>query len=270
VVVAVELSRLLRRGLLVIAIAAGGWLLSVVFAGTASADEPPSDDARVPTQSGGLLGSLVGGLTDTLGGVAHGLTGLGGSVVDTAGDILSPIVEPIVNPIVDPIVDSPAGPVVDVPSLLPVDSSSGSVVTDKYNPSRSLTNLVPETVAQPLPAPVVVLPAPEREQPTAPTAPPVIPAPVTPVMPVVPDEGGAAEHAGQGGSLPHPAKAPVAPAGSGTTVSTAHDNSGGARGTHGVLTSQATLHPADAGFTTRSRAVDAAGRAAGLPASSPD
>jgi hypothetical protein len=256
VVVAVELSRLLRRGLLVAGIAAVGWLLGLAFAGTASADELPGEDTQVH-RNGGLLS----GLTSTLGELTTGLTDMTKSVVDTAGDLLSPNVT------------SPVDPIVDLPSLLPIDGSaaggssssdSGSAITDRGD--------VPRVEADPAPEAQVVAPPPAPEStPVAPAAPPVVVlAPVAPVTPAVQDSGDATEHADQRGSDPRPVKKPAAPAGSGTTVSTTHDSSGGARGTHGVLTSQATLHPADAGFTTRSRAVDAAGRTAGLPASSPD
>ena len=242
VVVGVERSHLLRRGLFVVAVAAAGWLFGMVFAGTAGADEVTPDSTR--TESSGLLGGLLDGLTGTVSGVTT-------SIVDISGELLSPIVTP------DP------EPVVDLPSLLPASvSPSGSVSTDPDDASRAEIVAPVQADAPPAApaAPLVLAPVP--------VAPAVV---VVPAAPAVPDVGGAAaEHAGQSGSEPEPVKAPAAPAGSGATMSTAHDNAGGARGTCGAPTSQATHHPADAGFTTRSRAVDAAGRAAGLPASSPD
>jgi hypothetical protein len=260
VVVAVELSRLLRRGLLVVGIAAVGWLLGLAFAGTASADELPGENTQV-RRDGGLLS----GLTSTLDELTTGLTDITDSVVGAAGDRLSPNVT------------APAEPIVDLPSLLPIDGSAvggsnssggGSAITDRGDVPRAEADPAPET-------PVVAPPPAPESTPVAHAAPPVVVlVPVAPVTPAGQDSGNdssaATEHVDQRGSDPRPVKTPAAPAGSGTTVSTTHDSSGGARGTHGVLTSQATLHPADAGFTTRSRAVDAAGRIAGLPASSPD
>ena len=253
--VAVELSRLLRRGLLVAAIAAAGWLLSAVFAGTASADELPGDEQRTQS-SGGLLGGLLGGITQTVTGLTDTVVNLTGSVVDTTSTLLPPVTEPEQEPIVD------------VPELLPADDWTGSSGTVRVDP-------VPPAPA-PVPAPRPVAPAP---QPIAPApVPAVAPAPVPPAAPA-PQQAvaqekkttTAADHHAGSGSAPEPVKTPAGPSAPGSTASAAHDNSGGARGTHGVLVSHATAaHPADAGFTTRSRAVDAAGRDAGLPVSSPD
>jgi hypothetical protein len=259
VVVAVELSRLLRRALLVAGIAVTGWLVSIVFAGTAAADNDPgvTEPATPETQqqSGGLLGGLLGGVTNTLTGLTNTVVQLTGSVLDTTTSVLAPVVPP-----------SPE-PIIDLPALLPLPShgSSGSSQTDRSDAPQAAPVVV--TPAPPQPAP----PAPQPVEvavvrPAEPPAPP--PAPVTAAADN--KDSPADEHANRGGSDPQPVKAPAAPAGPGSTVSPTHDSSGGARGTHGVLTTQATLHPADAGFTTRSRAVDAAGRDAGLPASSPD
>lgn len=270
--VAVELSRLLRRGLFVAAVAAAGWLLGVVFAGTASAQPlPPQDQQQTQDRQpgGGLLGGLLGGVTDTLAGLTDTVAGLTDTVMDTTTTLLTPAMPPM-----------PGHPAAPVP--LPAPSGGSSSGTSSGSSSGTATTARDETPAavveeaQPVvapapvapPKPVVAVPVPE------PVVRPFV-APVAPPAPVVQDTGGdtgsaADEHAGRGDSAPQPVKAPAAPAGSGATVSTAHDSSGGARGTHGVLTTQATLHPADAGFTTRSRALDAAGRAAGLPAASPD
>jgi hypothetical protein len=254
VVVAVELSRLLRRVLLVAAVAVAGWLLSVVFAGTAGADERPEHDP-----SGGLFGDLVGGLTDTVAGVTDKVFGITETVIGTSDSVLAPTAPP------------PAEEA-ELPAILPVGSSSGTAATDRYDGLPRL-----DVVSAPIAVPVTpeVMPA------APPVVAPPVPAPVRPAVTAVPaapaptaaaqDLGDvSAEHAGEGAPEPRPVKAPAAPAGSSTTVSSSHDSSGSARGTHGVLPTQADLHPADAGFTTRSRAVDAAGRVAGLPASSPD
>ena len=255
--VAVELSRLLRRGLLVAAIAAAGWLVTVVFAGSASADELPGDQQRAQEQSsGGLLGGLLGGLTHTVTEVTGSVVNITGSVVDTTTTLLTPVTTPAQEPIVD------------VPELLPVDDWTGSSGTDRVEPAPA---------PAPVPVPQPVAPAP---QPTAP-APvhAVAPAPAPPVAAPAPQQAAAAQektttgsgHQAGTGSTPEPVKTPAGPSAPGSTASAAHNDSGGARGTHGVLVSHTTLaHPADAGFTTRSRAVDAAGRDAGLPVSTPD
>lgn len=250
-----KLSRLLRRGLLVAAVAAVGWLLSVVFAATAGADETPIDETQAPKQQSG--GGLLGGLTEALGGLTGKLVDIPGSLVDMSGDILAPIAPPAQEP------------VVDLPSTLPAGSSSGSASTDRDDGgSRADTIVVPQVAA---PAAQVVTPPPAAVAP--PAAPshvaPVVAVPLAPV-PSTQDTSTATEHASDGDPQPRPVKAPAAPSGSGTTASQTHDHSGGTRGAHGVLPAQTTLHPADAGFTTRSRAVNAAGRVAGLPASSPD
>ncbi|MGH3762300.1 hypothetical protein [Actinophytocola sp.] len=77
------------------------------------------------------------------------------------------------------------------------------------------------------------------------------------------------EHADKPGPG-HPVQPPAPFAPGGTSVSNAHDIPGGARGTHGVLAASTSLPPPAAGFTTRSRAADATGRIAGLPATTPD
>jgi hypothetical protein len=257
VVVAVELSRLLRRFLLVAALAAAGWLLSVVFAGSAGADEAPGQSQT--SQSSGLLGGLVNGLTGALGGVTNTVSGITESLVDTSADAQQPA----------PAQDQ--APIVDLPGLLP-GSSSGSAATTR-EPLLDLTPDQPRAATPPVvtPQPPVVVAPPTPPEPVIP-APVVPPAPPTPPAPPAAADSGSptSEQAGDGAPAPRPVKAPTTPANSGTTVSSSHDSSGGARHTHGVLPAQATLHPADAGFTTRSRAVDAAGRVAGLPASSPD
>lgn len=261
--VAVELSRLLRRALLVAAVATAGWLLSAAFAGTASADEMPDDGTQnQKQQSGGLIGGLIGGLSDMLTGATDTVTDITGSLLGSPDDFLPPITDAP---------PAPQEPIVDLPSTLPGGSSSGAATTDRTDGDVSRTDTAGTAPVIAPAAPVVTPPEPVVIAPVhpAPVAPPVIAVPSAPVA-AQNNGGSAAEQAGEGDSQPRPVKAPAAPAGSGTTVSSTHDNPGGARGTHGVLPTQATLHPADAGFTTRSRAGNAAGRATGLPASSPD
>jgi hypothetical protein len=254
-----RLSGLLRRGLLVAAMAGVGWLLSVGFSAAAAADELPGDDSsnyRTQSGGGGLLGGLLGGVTSTLTGLTDTVTQLAGAVLDTTSSLLSPVITP------------PDQPILDIPEILPAPAD-GSSNPGSATPDRS--DAVVEAAPVVAPAPPVAPPlAPVVE--VAPVLAAVKPAAVVPpAAPVVAKnaDGNAAEHANRGDSDPQPVKAP-APNSPGSTASSAHDSFGGARGTHGVLTTQATLHPADAGFTSRSRAVSAAGRAAGLPACSPD
>lgn len=251
--VAVELSRLLRRGLLVAAIAAAGWLLGAVFAGPAGADELPRDQAQTREQSsGGLLGGLLGGITHTVTGLTDTVVDLTGSVVDTTTTLLPPVTPPAQEPIVD------------VPELLPVDDWTGSSGTDRVGPAPAPAPVPAARPAAPAPKPVVIPPV----QAVAP-APAAAPAPQQAATQE--KKTTSAGHQAGTGSTPEPVKTPAGPSAPGSTASAAHNDSGGARGTHGVLVSHTALtHPADAGFTTRSRAVNAAGRDAGLPVSTPD
>lgn len=248
--VAVELSRLLRRGLLVIATAVAGWLLSALFATSAAAD-----DGTTSTQSSGLLGGLLGGVTDTLTGLTDTVVDVTGTVLDTTVDTAAAVLAP------PPQQPAPApAPIIDLPQLLPVHD--GAAETDREVPAPAAP------APTPAPAPVVappVVPAPVPAPTPRPAAPAAQPAPLVQV-----DDAPADSHTDQNVPEPRPVKAPATPAGPAPTAAPSHDTSGGARGTHGLLPAQATLHPADAGFTTRSRAVGAAGRGAGLPASSPD
>ncbi|HEX6357306.1 hypothetical protein [Actinophytocola sp.] len=246
-----ELSRLLRRVLLVAAVAVAGWLLSAFAASTASADELPVDDVPVHSgQSDGLLRNLLGGLTDTLGGMTDAAAEITDSLTGEPADSVSPSV-------------TPPAPVAETPETLPVAAPIGEVATAPADAPPAEMIFVPSTPAV----------APARAVPPVVVV-PVVPvaAPALPAMPVVQDPGpDAEEHAAQGGGHQRqPAKAPTAPAGTVTFASTTHDSFGGVRGAHGVLPAQDVLHPAGAGYTTRSLAVDAAGREAGLPSSSPD
>ena len=255
--VAVELGRLLRRGLLVAAIAAAGWLLSVVFAGSASAETLPDEQPHTQEQpSGGLLGGLLGGVTHTVTELTETVTGVTGAVVDATTTLLAPPQAPDHEP------------VIDVPVLLPGDGwTSGTTETDRAVPAPApAVQPAPKAVA---PAPKAVPPAPVKAAPQV--TPKLAAAPVpAPRAAVAEEHDPAGDRAGTG-TDPEPVKSPAGPATPGTSVSAAHDHSGNARTTHGVLVSHAVhTHPADAGFTTRSRAVRTAGRDAGLPASTPD
>lgn len=200
-----------------------------------------------PSSGGGLLGGLLGVVTN-----------LAGAVLDTTGTLL------------DPVVDPPSDPIVDVPELLPAPdgwtwgggSSSGSAETVRAEPAAPTSYAVaPAAPAVPAPAAAVTQPTTRFVEPAAPRQ-PILPAPE-------PSDADQAQHGSGGDRLP--GKVPAAPAApAGPTASAGHDHSGGVRGLHGVLVARTTLEPGDAGFTTRSRAVNAAGRTAGLPAATPD
>ncbi|GAB1508239.1 hypothetical protein [Actinophytocola sp. KF-1] len=254
-----ELGRLLRRGLLLAAMAAAGWLLSVVFAGAAGATALHDEQPHTQEQpSGGLLGGLLGGVTQTVSGLTDTIAGITAPVTDVTTALLVPVEKDTPEP-------------VDLPAVLPADDwTTGTAVTERA-----------ETPPAPAPAPKPVAPAPKpvapEPAPPVQAAAPVAAAPKPAAAPVTaPRTAVAEEHDPAGdragtGSDPEPVKSPAGPSAPGTSVSAAHDHAGNARATHGVLVSHATLaHPADAGFTTRSRAVNAAGRDAGLPASTPD
>lgn len=257
--VAVELGRLLRRGLLVAAIAAAGWLLSVVFAGSASADTVHGDQPQTQEQpSGGLLGGLLGGVTRTVTGLTETVAGITGPVADVTTTLLVPVQK-----------EAPE-PVVEAPVLLPADGwATGTAGTE-----RAETPVAPAPApkpAAPAPRPAAPEPAPVKAAATVAAAPKPAAAPVTAPRTAVAEEHDPAGDRAGTGSDPEPVKTPAGPSTPGTSVSAAHDHPGNARATHGVLVSHAAhTHPADAGFTTRSRAVNAAGRDTGLPASTPD
>lgn len=253
------LHRLVRRSLLIAAFVAVGWLLSVLFASSASAAEepaglPPEVDehagdnlaaaepaarpASASEQSGGLTGVLrsvtqagTHAVTDTVATLTH-------AVVDTTHDALAPAPT------------APSGrPVQPLPDL-----SGGERAF--VAPTPTAPHQPPATPA----APVTVVPAPEH----------------TPRAPVVAIQHGTRTSSQHGSSGEHAARhapdqparspAPLAPG----TVFNSHDNAGGERGAHGVLTVSAESRPPTAGHTTRSRTADATGRIAGLPAISPD
>jgi hypothetical protein len=225
----------------------------------ASAPEPtiapaPTMQSSQQSSGGGLLGGLLGAVTNTV-------SSLTGALLNTTGSLLSPVVPP-----------QPSPPIIDLPELLPATdgwtwggSSSGSAETVRAEPVAAPTAyaVAPAAPVTPVPAAtpaithtrVTVEPAATRQQ-SRPAS----------------DDPTDADQAQRGsGGERLPGKVPAAPAApAGPTATAGHDHSGGARGLHGVLVAQTALEPGDAGFTTRSRAVNAAGRAAGLPAATPD
>ncbi len=222
----------------------------------ASAPEPTSAPAPAVQQSSG--GGLLGGL---LGAVANTVSSLTGALLDTTGSLLSPVVP------------QPSPPIVDLPELLPAidewssggGSSSGSAETVRAELVAAPTAYAVAPAAPVTPAPVAT-PAITH---TRATVEPAATRRQSPPASDDPTDADQAQHGSGGERLP--GKVPAAPAApAGPTATAGHDHSGGVRGLHGVLVAQTALEPGDAGFTTRSRAVNAAGRAAGLPAATPD
>ncbi|HEY0450361.1 hypothetical protein, partial [Actinophytocola sp.] len=206
-------------------------------------------------QSSGLLGGLLGTVTSTLNGLTHVVVNVAATVLDHSS-FLAPIVLPPMG-----------GSLPDLlPDLLPGLGAPADVTGTPRTGVVPVPAVPPATPA--LPATIGI--APEHTPRAAEGA--VTPRTTSSRPGSAADRATdrTAEHADKPGP-DQPVKAPAAPvAPGGTSVSSAHDNSGGARGTHGMLTAQATLRPSAAGFTTRSRAADATGRVAGLPAISPD
>jgi hypothetical protein len=301
-----RLRRLLRRSLLVAALAAAGWLLSALFASTASAetpappadltdqhtddpaDGPPELPARpdAPTRSDkpasvaedraerpaepGTADDEESAGAPAIGESAH--QGLG-AVLGGVTNALTSVVTHVVTQTVHQVDATVANTVATLTSTV-LDTAEQVLAQDQVaaaQPQENPTGIAP-TATTPTPVP-------------APRQPPAIPATLstaalaqdhTSRAPVATQHrtNTAPQHdAGRHVSRPGPAHpldvpAPVAPGG--TSVSNAHDSAGGARTTHGVLSASATLPPAPAGYTTRSRAADATGRVSGLPATSPD
>jgi hypothetical protein len=248
--------RLLRRSLLTGVLAAAGWLLAALFSTPASAathatELPPQPPRPTPPAAGhaagltGLLGSLTntvtGTVTDTVRQVDHTL----GALTRTP---LFPSREPLHgNRPLDPLARSAPGLAAPAP-------------TARYEPPA--TPALPATVAPAL--------APTPREPAD------TPRPSTPVrtethiagIATGTALGEAHPQAGRHPDRPLRSPAPLAP--TATCSVSAHDDSGGARGVLGVLPAATMLPPPAPGYTTRSRAADATGRVAGIPATTPD
>lgn len=254
-----RLRRLLRRGLLVAALAVAAWLLSALFANSASAAPapPPDPDEDVawagapttaePSHTG--LGSLLGGVTKTL--------------TSTVANVVTSTVTHVVTPAVHQ-VDHP------------VATLTSAVV------GTAEQVLAPAARPEPAPAGAARAATPKPASPHRPPAIPALPSTVALAAEHTPRAPAAAiprtsttsrqdtgEHAGRPGPE-HPIQTPAPVAPGGTSVSSSYDNVGGARAMQGMPTAADTLPPTAAGYTTRSRTADATGRVAGLPAISPD
>jgi hypothetical protein len=252
-----RLHRLLRRSLLIAALAAGAWLLSVLFANSASAAAatPPADDpvtvpvvdvSPAPQQLTGALGVVTDTVTHAVQQVNHTVGTLTQTVARTTHVAL---------PAVAAQPDRDQGRLSPVAQLLaPLGFERAAVAPAPAAPPRP-----PATPAKP----ATVAPAPEHT-------------PRAPADESRPSTSG--QHERHGTSGPHagpnhpgqPAKAPAPVAPGGTIVAVAHDHAGHERGILAVQTASAALPSPAPGFTTRSRAADGTGRVAGLPATSPD
>lgn len=277
-----RLLRVLRRVLLATAVTAAGWLLTVLFSGTASASPdlpsvpespgaavveehttppdavaPAAHEPTAPAEPVEPSPGLVGGV---LGGVSSAVDGVATTVNDVLGSTTSLL--PTFTPPQESGDDS-------VPGLIPSDefphsggsSTSWGGTTTKAEPVEPAAATDPAAVV-PAAAPPAATPAPGHAIVELPAP---RPAPVGNAAPG--SYGTVGNETGSPGSEHTPNKTPLSPS---STVSVGYDHSGGLRGTHGVLVAQTTFEPPSAGFTTRSRALSAGGRDAGLPASSPD
>jgi cytoskeletal protein RodZ len=308
-----RLRRLLRQSLLVAALAAAGWLLSALFASTASAEAPaaPADQtdqhaddqtgdpsagrpelparpdrparpgepapageepaaAEQPAPPGAADDEASEGAPATAEPAHHGLGAVLGGVTNALTSVVTHVVTQTVHQVDHTVATLTSTVLGTAEQALAQDQ----VVAAR--PEQNATGIArTATAPTPVPAP--------RKQPAIPALPStaVLAQNHTPRAPVATphrtsttprhdaDRHDAGQHAdGPGRERPIDIPAPVAPGG--TSVSNAHDSAGGARTTHGVLTASATLPPAAAGYTTRSRAADATGRVSGLPATSPD
>jgi hypothetical protein len=252
-----RLRRGLRRGLLIAALAAAGWLCGALFSTTASAAPAPPTEQQ-PRGLAGYLGSVTHAVTNA---VTHTVTHTVHQADRTAAALTHAVVatpEPA---------ESAGRPVVASPA--PVEPSGAERAATA--PAPIAPHEPPATPA----LPVTVAPAAEHP-PRAPVDPTSQRASATGVPHGI---DGAAVRADQqaeddaragrhGPGQPDRSPAPAAPGG--TSVYTAHDTHVGARGVLGVLTDSAPRPPPAAGHSPRGSAADATGRVAGLPATAPD
>jgi hypothetical protein len=284
--------RLLRRTLLVAALAAAGWLLSVVFAATAAATDSGTDEPVAPppgtdqpaAEDPAAPGRPTGEPADRPDELEPGVPAEGAPVEAGAADP-GRLLASLTSTLSHTLTETQAVTQTVTHTAHEVDHAVATYSVDVAGTAEQVVGMAvttERTTATPAPraAPVRAAPKPAR-----PHVPPAIPAsdataalaPAHPPRPAAAasdqltpspaDRNG--EHADRHGpESPDKAPAPAAPGG--TSVSSSHDNAGGARGTHGVLTDSAPLPRPAAGFTTRSRATDATGRVTGLPATSPD
>src|SRR4051794_19732432 len=249
--------RMLRRALLVATVAAGGWLLSALFAAPASAAEEPSvtgaDPAPVeqPAIEAATAPTVVTGVQST----TAGLVEVSGAVQRTVAHTVAALGRAATETVLQ----------ADIRGEQAVRQVAASQATTRSVP-RAAEQVAPR---KPVPHKPPATPAHPK---SAATAPEHSPGPAAPKSRAehAPIAMHVDEHADN--HVPTaPAKPPAPAASSATSVSGSADNAGGARGAVGELSAQAPLlAPTAAGYTTRSRAADATGRVDGLPATSPD
>lgn len=240
---------------------------STTDSGTADTTEKPA--AKKTTQSGGLLGGLVGSVLNVVGGTLN-------TVTSTVGAVTTTLSHTVLAPLTQPPADNPgASPVLPLDDILnPIlnggSNSGGVTVTLPATVTGSVTQVATPAVTEPAAAQpaagaaqqqtsrvVVVhliehqntLPAQQEQQPR--------------------DSG---VHARNGGGdstpgLPGGTSAPSAPA---PTAAPGHDGPNGARHPFAVHTDNVTTTQLKLIGASRDHDVDGAGREAALPTTSPD
>ncbi|MGH3864435.1 hypothetical protein [Actinokineospora sp.] len=240
------MSVLLLRVAAVAGLLMAFWVAMVLFASNASAEDrrPPPKPTR---PSAGLLG-LVGNTINVARPLASGLVG-------TVSEV--PLVE---DPVDLPILEPQAGASQSSETF----SAPAAVSVKPPAPPRKVVVSVPEPVKA---APV--RPAPKVERPVEAPRPVVVPKAPAP-KPTFELVAGSSDEEADKRTAPEPPAAPAAPAAPGSTASAASDGGGHARGLTGMLAGRASLTPPASAGVAGTRVTDAAGRCAGLPASSPD
>ncbi|WP_133794205.1 hypothetical protein [Actinokineospora alba] len=226
------------------------WVAMVLLASNASAEDKPLPP-KPPRTGSGLIGGLVGNTLSTL-------------------DVTRPLVSGLVGTVSEvPLVDEP----VDLPLLEPQAGVSQSSETFSAPAAVSVKPPAPpRKPAVSAPAPIKaapVRPAPKVEAPVEAPRPVVIPKAPAP-KPTFQLVSGSSDEEADRRTTPEPPAAPAAPAAPGSTASAASDGGGHARGLTGMLAGRAPLTPPASAGVAGTRVTDAAGRCAGLPASSPD
>jgi hypothetical protein len=225
--------------------------------------QPAVKKQRTAAPHADLLGGLVGGLVDTVGGTLDTTLNTLSGVVGTVGTLGNTVLAPVVTP------DAGGNSV-----LQPVDDLLDPVLGSASSASATVTAAVPIATTADVPAAAVTSPdaAPVPDQPQAArTIPARIPAVglVLPAHQEKPRDSGT-HLGGGGGSGPGLPSAPSAPAGPATSVTAGHDGPGGARQQAIVHTDDATTTQLRLIGTSRDHEVDGAGREAALPTTSPD
>jgi hypothetical protein len=223
------------------------WVALVLLASNASADENKPLPPKPTRPSSGLIG-LVGNTLDVARPLVSGLVG-------TVSEV--------------PLVDDP----VDLPLLEPQAGAGQSSETFSAPAAVSVKPAAaPRKPVVSAPEPVKAAPVPAAPKVVRPVeAPVVVPkAPAPAPKPSFELVASSSDEEADKRTTPEPPAAPAAPAAPGSTASAASDGGGHARGLTGMLAGRAPLTPPASAGVAGTRVTDAAGRCAGLPASSPD